>query len=161
MNLNLKHLNSRLSYPLTQPSVFVHPRDCVASCSVSCTQMDPLPVYSLHNNQGDLLKMQTRSCHLPSESFNGSPSCSDGGKIAKVSCSLAPLISPHSSSLCSSHTGFYSDLSLNAIRLPTTGSLHMLFPNWDTPFHLRPHNKSYLSRLTPVPQFSPPPGHPP
>lgn len=28
-------------------------------------------------------------------------------------------------------------------------------------FTVPPHNESYLSRLTPVPQFSPPPGHPP
>lgn len=96
----------------------------------------------------------------PTRTFNGSPYCSDGGKISK-SCAVWPLPFLCTHPLCTPATLAFSQTPSSmpssfkpqglCICCSLTGTLIFTFAP----------TKPYLSRLTPVPQFSPPPGHSP
>ena len=67
----------------------------------------------------------------------------------KALCSLAPPMSPHSSSLCSSHTGLFPDALPNANFLHATGPLPML-PRLEHSTSPSLPPSSCLSWLTPI-----------
>ena len=136
---NPKPLISTLSYPLIQPSVSAHPRDCRSLLrGLPCPNGSPSHPPSTQQLEGSFESAPLTSSP-PARVLQWLPLLLGWRKDVKVLCSMAPPLAPQSSPLCSSHTSFSSDPLLGAILLQTTGPLHLLFPNRNSLFQHRPH----------------------